>query len=93
MAVKSSTPKRPPAPRKLRATGKKAPTTERQHIAKQLHNSVCQTISGVRFLTSAMARTVPVECIALARNFEDLERQLAQASSELHQLIKLLRTG
>ncbi|MGB8167926.1 MAG: histidine kinase [Chthoniobacteraceae bacterium] len=69
-----------------------AVAAEQQRIADWLHQSVGQTITGARFLISAMERTAGSDGKTLARDLKTLQKQLAQASEELHELIKSLRS-
>ena len=61
--------------------------------AQRLHDTVCQTITGSRFLISAIQRDVPPDAANLVGELEKLDSWLAEASHDLRKLISELRNS
>lgn len=62
-------------------------------IAHLLHTTVCQSITGARFLVSVIEREIPATSRDLRRQVRAVERALRDASLELRKAIRELRGG
>jgi signal transduction histidine kinase len=89
----AKSPRRATPRRTAKVNATDAVFSERQHLAKRLHESVCQSVTGARFLVSAIERTLPAGCEQVSENLRNLEEQLGHASEELHEIIQALRAG
>ncbi len=66
----------------------------KQHpVAQRLHETVCQTVTGIRFHIGALKHGLPPDCARLKTQLDTIESQLASASEELHEIIEALRNG
>jgi two-component system, NarL family, sensor kinase len=64
---------------------------DRLRLAGALHNSVCQTLSGLQLLTATLLQKLPAGSGALADSVDELAGLLGQASTELRGVVQWLR--
>jgi len=57
-------------------------------IAREMHNTVCQTLTGAHLHLNALARRVKKTCPDCAADVEELEKLVARARDELHAIAK-----
>ncbi len=67
---------------------KKTGTPSAPQIAKELHDGVCQTLTGVHLQLSVMARKIKKTCPACAADVEELEQLITRAREELQAVLK-----
>ena len=59
-------------------------------IAKELHDGVCQTLTGMHLQFSVLLDKLRKTSPDQASEFQDLEKLIARARAELHTVIKKL---
>jgi NarL family two-component system sensor histidine kinase LiaS len=64
---------------------------DRLQIAGALHNSACQTLSGLQLFAATLLKRLPGESADLSENVHELEKLLWQASTELRAVLHWLR--
>ncbi len=79
-------------PRKKPASKKNASLTPEQ-VAERLHQTICQSITGVRFLVSAIGQQLPPEATDLLAQLKYVDTALDESCEELRKLISELRTA
>ena len=76
---------------KLRRIVSEAIDQEQHRLAQLLHDSVCQSLTGVQMLARVIARKLQTIAPAAAGEVGELDHLLQQAASELHELVHGLR--
>jgi signal transduction histidine kinase len=66
---------------------------DRLRLAGALHNSVCQSLSGLQLLTATCLKRLPEKSGALAEEVGELARLLRQVSTELREVVQWLRSA
>ncbi len=82
--------------RKIKGALPSAPPEEypKPHpVAQRLHDTICQTVTGLRFHVAAIKRGLPPNCERVKAQCEKLDSQLVSASEELQEILKALRAG
>jgi two-component system sensor kinase FixL len=64
---------------------------DRQRFAGALHNSACQSLSGLQLLSATLLRKLPAESGELREDIGELSRLLRQVSTELRGVVQWLR--
>ena len=64
---------------------------DRLRLAGALHNSTCQTLSGLQLLAATLLKKVPAGSGALAESIDVLAGLLGQVSTELRGIVQWLR--
>jgi signal transduction histidine kinase len=64
---------------------------DRLRLAGALHNSTCQTLSGLQLLAATLLKKLPAGSGALVESIDVLAGLLAQVSSELRGVVQWLR--
>jgi hypothetical protein len=87
-----------PAPRakqRAKAAGtktKKAPADfQPREVAMRLHNTACQTVTGVRMMASVLRRRLPADAAGASAMLQDMDEELIRLSDELRALVRELR--
>jgi hypothetical protein len=73
--------------------GKSGKYPKQHPVAQRLHETVSQSVTGSRLYLKAIERTLPRNCDGIKLQLQELDRVLAGASVELHEIIKALRDG
>ena len=64
---------------------------DRLRFAGALHNSACQSLSGLQLLTATFVKRLPEKSGALIEDVGELARLLRQVSTELREVVQWLR--
>ncbi len=58
------------------------------NLRTQLHHGVCQTLTAVQFHASVLSKKLKMICPEAAADFEEIERLITQARTELFQVVR-----
>ena len=64
---------------------------DRLSLAGALHNSACQSLSGLQLFAATLHKRLPESPQAVSENIEELSRLLRQVSTELRAVVQCLR--
>lgn len=77
--------------RRLEAAVIEAADQERRRLAQMLHDTVCQSLSGIVLLSRVILRGVEIKCPEVAPEVAELGVSLDCAVREIHSLVRCLR--
>jgi len=65
---------------------------ERRRISQMLHDSTCQSLTGIYLNATVTARKFQSMCPDAARELMQLSAQIHKATGELHEIVNSLRS-
>lgn len=70
---------------------KKKDGASASNVAKELHDSVSQTLTGIHLHLNVIARKIRKTCPECAADVEELGQLITRAREELHAVMKKIR--
>ena len=76
----------------LREAARRAAEQERRAVAQTLHDSLCQSLSGLRLVVALAERKAAQRAPEMAGDLEELHAMVRTACDDVHRLVEELRT-